>query len=56
MFPQLCFGYDGKYRVHFFEASGVPHKVLCRYNGKRNVWTFRFRNTTFYFHADPPTN
>lgn len=54
MFPQLVLCYDGKHRCSFFTADGASHKVLCKYNGKRNVWTFRFRDTTWYFHANAP--
>lgn len=56
MFPQLVFCCDGKYRCSFFTANGVMHKVLCHYDHKRSVWRFRFRNTTWYFHDDPPKN
>ena len=54
MFPQLVLCYDGKYRCSFCTANGVLHKVLCHYDKKHNVWKFRFRNTAWYFHADPP--
>lgn len=54
MFPQLHHCYDGKYRCIFFTANGETHKVLCKYSTKRNVWIFRFRDATWYFHAAPP--